>query len=95
MTSYKAETTLNERDSLQDMLNLEKEMVKMYSTALTEGVSKGFREQVSTFFDEQAKSQFDVYMLMTELDYASVESAPEDIKAQQKQKFCNIKNQLS
>ena len=41
--SYKADITLNEKDSLQDMLNLEKSLVKIYSTAMTEGVSKGFR----------------------------------------------------
>ena len=40
---YKAETTLNEKDSLQDMLNLEKNLVKVYSTAMTEGASDGFR----------------------------------------------------
>ena len=94
MDNYKADITLNEKDSLQDMLNLEKEMVKMYSTALTEGVRKGFRERVSQFFDEQAKSQFDIYMLMTELDYASVTSAPEEILSEQKQKFSQIQDQL-
>ena len=94
MTDYKAQTTLNEKDSLQDMLNLEKEMVKMYSTALTEGVSKGFRERISKFFDDTAKSQFDVYMLMTELDYASVTSAPEQMLSEQKQKFSQIQDQL-
>ena len=40
---YKADITLNEKDSLQDMLNLEKSLVKIYSTAMTEGASKGFR----------------------------------------------------
>ena len=45
-TSYKAEVTLNEKDSLQDMLNLEKSAVKLYSTAMTEGCSKGFRTLV-------------------------------------------------
>ena len=43
MSEYKADITLNEKDSLQDMLNLEKSLVKIYSLAMTEGCSKGFR----------------------------------------------------
>ena len=39
MTSYKAEVTLNEKDSILDLLALEKSLVKIYATALTEGVS--------------------------------------------------------
>ena len=34
MSNYKADITLNEKDSLQDMLNLEKALVKIYSTAI-------------------------------------------------------------
>ncbi|MBQ9756477.1 MAG: spore coat protein, partial [Clostridia bacterium] len=36
MQNYKADITLNEKDSLQDMLTLEKSVVKLYSTAITE-----------------------------------------------------------
>lgn len=39
----KQQIQLNEKDSLQDMLNLEKEIVKLYSTALTEGNGSKFR----------------------------------------------------
>ena len=36
---YMKDVTLNEKDSLQDMLNLEKNLVKVYSTVMTEGVT--------------------------------------------------------
>ncbi len=95
MSNYKAETTLNEKDSLQDMLNVEKETVKMYSTALTEGVSKGFRQTVEKLFSDAADSQFKVYMLMTELGYAKVTSAPESALIEEKAKFSKVVNTLN
>ncbi len=95
MADYKEEITLNERDSLQDMLNLEKEMVKMYSTAITEGVSKGFRTTIKNLWSEQVGDQFDVFMLMTERGYAKVESAPEQQLGAEKTKFKKVKTQLA
>ena len=80
MDNYKAQTTLNEKDSLQDMLTLEKALVKMYSTAITEGVSNGFR--------------IEVFFQMTDHGYYKVESAPEEDLQQQREKFSEIKNQL-
>lgn len=95
MSNYKAETTLNEKDSLQDMLNVEKETVKMYSTALTEGVSKGFRQTIAKLFGDAADSQFTVYMLMSELGYAKVDSAPESTLTEEKAKFQKVLNTLN
>lgn len=95
MSNYKADTTLNERDSLIDMLNVEKELVKMYSTCITEGVSKGFRTTVKSCLEGQIDSQFNVFSLLTELDYASVTSADEQTIQTEKEKFCEIKNQLN
>ena len=92
---YKADITLNEKDSLQDLLNLEKEVVKTYFTAMTEGASKGFRTLVKAHWNESAETQMDVFLLMTELGYAKVESAPEDTLSQEKNKFCKVKSQLA
>ena len=95
MSNYKAETTLNERDSLQDMLTLEKGLVKLYSTALTEGVSNGFRTVVKDHWNGAVSDQLDVFFQMTEHGYYRVESAPEDALEEQKEKFKPILNQLS
>lgn len=93
--SYKADITLNEKDSLQDMLNLEKSLVKIYSTAMTEGVSKGFRTLVKEHWNQANDDQIKVFFQMTEHGYYQVESAPEEILTEQKNKFNKVKNQLS
>lgn len=92
---YKADITLNEKDSLQDMLNLEKQIVKVYATALTESVSKGFRSVVENHLTAAAQTQFKTFLLMTELGYAEVTSAPETALAEEKNKFFKVKSQLS
>ena len=86
MNSYKADITLNEKDSLQDMLNLEKSLVKIYSTAITEGCSKGFRTLVKEHWNEATEDQLKVFLQMTEHGYYQVESAPQTILSEHKNK---------
>ena len=95
MSNYKADTTLNEKDSLQDMLNIEKDIVKIYSTAITEGCSNGFRTVVQDNLLDSIYDQMNVFLQMTELGYYKVESAPESEKNQQRTKFLEIKDQLA
>ena len=95
MSNYKADITLNEKDSLQDMLNLEKSIVKIYSTAITEGCSKGFRTLIKSHWQEAAEDQMKVFLQMSELGYYQVESAEEQTLIEQKEKFNKVKTQLS
>ena len=95
MSNYKADTTLNEKDSLQDMLNLEKSLVKIYSTAITEGCSKGFRKLIKDHFLTSSEDQMNVFLQMTELGYYQVQSAPETMLSEQRNKFSKVKPQLS
>ena len=95
MDNYKADITLNEKDSLQDMLTLEKNMVKLYSTAITEGASNGFRTVVKDHLNGTVSDQLDVFLQMTEHGYYRVESAPEEALEEQKEKFKPILSQLS
>ena len=95
MGNYKADITLNEKDSLQDLLTLEKGLVKMYSTAITEGASKGFRTTIKQHWSDAVSDQMDVFLQMTEHGYYTVESAPEETLAEQKNKFSKVKSQLS
>ena len=95
MSNYKADITLNEKDSLQDMLNLEKALVKIYATAWTEGASKGFRNLVKTHINEVSGDQMEVFLQMTEHGYYKVESAPETTLSEEKNKFMKVKSQLS
>lgn len=91
---YKSNITLNEKDSLQDMLNLEKDMVKIYSTAMTEGASNGFRTVVKNNWSDTVTDQMNVFLQMTEHGYYRVESAPETMLLEQKNKFAKVKSEL-
>ncbi len=95
MSNYKADITLNEKDSLQDVLSVEKWLVKLYATVLTEGVSNGFRTVVKENFDQATHAQLDVFMQMCEHDYYRVQAATEEELKVQKDKFEPVKNQLS
>ena len=91
---YKADITLNEKDSIQDLLNTEKQMVKLYATAITEGCSKGFREVVNDNLNKSVNDQMNVFCMMTDCGYYRVQSAPEQTLKEQKQKFSAVKKQL-
>ena len=95
MRLEKREITLNEKDSLQDLLNVEKSLVKIYSTAITEGCSDGFRTLIKEHWEDSVSDQMDVFLQMTELGYYKVESAPEQAKQEQREKFLKVKNQLA
>ncbi len=92
---YKADITLNEKDSLQDMLNLEKNLVKVYSTAMTEGASDGFRTVIKEHWNQTVDDQASVYFMMTDHGYAKVTSAPETTVSEEKNRFLKIKSGLS
>ena len=89
------ENSLNEKDCLQDMLTVEKNLVKVYSTVMTEGVSKGFRTTVKNHWNQAVEDQADVYFMMTDHGYAEVKSAPEKTLSEEKNKFKQVKMQLS
>lgn len=95
MADYKNEVTLNEKDSIQDMLNAEKALAKIYTTAITEGVSKCFRTTIIQNLNEQIDDQFKAFSLMTEHGYYTVESAPLDEIKQTKEKFKKVQGSLS
>jgi spore coat protein CotF len=95
MSDYKIDVTLNEKDSLQDMLNVEKNLVKVYSTAMTEGCSQGFRTLIKSHWGESVEDQMNVFLQMTEHGYYKVESAPEQLLSEQKKKFNKTLHQLS
>lgn len=93
--SYQNDMTLNEKDSLQDMLNMEKSVVKMYTTAITEGCSDGYRRLVKESLNQAIEDQVQVFFMMTENGYYKVESAPEQATEQLKTKFSEISSQLN
>lgn len=74
--SEKCKTTLNEQDSLQDMLESEKQLMGFYATALREGSSKGLRKELLKHYSACAENQFTVYEEMLTRGYYQVQPAP-------------------
>ena len=94
MREYKADITLNEEDSLIDLLNAEKNLLKTYSVVISESVSKGVREQILKNLKEQIESQISVFFLMTELDYYRVNAASEEQRREAREQFKKSKHDI-
>ena len=90
MAGYKKDTMLNEKDSLQDMLNLEKAIVKIYALALTEGASKSFRTLVKNGFLASSQDQFEIFSKMCSQGYYEVQPADKSMIDTQKDKFKKV-----
>ena len=90
MANYKKEITLNEKDSLQDMLNLEKAIVKIYAMALTEGSSKAFRTLIKNGFSSSSNDQFQVYQTMNKEGYYEPAPADKQVVDKEKDKFKKV-----
>lgn len=95
MNGYKAEITLNEKDSLTDILIMEKELVKQYATAITEGASRGYRSVVKNNMETAVQDQFSVFTVMNKQGLYEVQPADKPIMDKQKQTFCEELSQLS
>ena len=72
----KSKTTLNEQDSLQDMLECEKQLMGFYATALREGSNKHLRKELMRHYNTCAENQFTVYEEMLTRGYYQVQPAP-------------------
>lgn len=93
--SYKKDTTLNEKDSLTDMLLLEKALVKAYGTAITEGCSKEYMGTVKNNFIEQVSDQHKIFTEMQKNGYYEITYAEQSEIDKQKQNFEKMGKSLS
>ena len=94
MANFKADITLNERDSLIDLLNTEKSLMSLYSSALSEGCSKGYREEIKSIFSDTSEDQLKVFLMLTDKGYTKVQSASEEQKRSVKSGFDKVESQL-
>lgn len=94
MRDFKADITLNEEDSLNDLLLEEKALVKLYATMITESVSKGVRETVKKHLKEAIDDQISVFFLLTELDYERVEAAKDEQVISARVAFARAKKEV-
>ena len=64
MKITKMDCTLNEKDTLQDMLESEKQLMELYTVALFEGSTKTVRKNFSTNLLGVAENQFGIFTQM-------------------------------
>ncbi len=62
---------------------------------MTEGCSKGFRNQVRDNWETATEDHMKVFLLMSELGNYQVESAPETMLSEKRNTFSKVKSQLS
>lgn len=69
MKLTKSDVTLNEKDALQDILESEKQLMSLYTTALFEGSTKSMRKNFTTNLLGVAENQYCVYTQMNSRGY--------------------------
>lgn len=94
MKQSKQNTTLCEKDALQDMYDAENALMAAYADAVAGGGSRPLRRQLYKLYGEQADTQFTLREQMTLRGYLDVPSAAEDAVKAQKYAFAKVKKQL-
>lgn len=69
MKLTKSDCSLNEQDALQDMLDSEKQLMEIYTTALFEGSTKSIRKNFSVNLLGVAENQYSLYTQMNTRGY--------------------------
>lgn len=94
MKLTKSDVTLNERDALQDMLDSEKQLMEMYTTALFEGSTKSIRKNFSVNLLGVADNQYSLYAQMNTRGYYEPKPANKALIDEAKSTFKKQKNSL-
>ena len=94
MRLAKKDTTLNEKDALQDMLDAEKLLMSYYSAAVVEGSCKAFRKEILKNYSSTADTQFTVFEQMLARGYYDVQPAESKMIEQKKNVFSKVLKQL-
>ncbi len=91
----KSEVTLNERDSLQDMLDCEKQLMDLYGEALKEGSGKALRKELAKHYMSCADGQFSVFEEMRARGYYRVQPAQKQQLDAGMEEFRRVEKQLA
>ena len=94
MKLSKKDTTLNEKDALQDLLEAEKMLLSYYNAAVIEGSCKPFRKEIFKNYTSSAETQFTVFEQMLARGYYDVQPAESKMIEQKKNVFSKVLKQL-
>ena len=95
MKTSKQDTTLSEKDALQDLLDCEKLLMGYYANALLEGSCKSFRKEILKNYTQNADTQFQVFEQMLARGYYEVQPAAKMLIDQNAEKFSKVKKQIA
>lgn len=95
MKQGKQETTLSEKDALQDVLDCEKLLMSYYADALLEGSCKSFRKEILKNYTSSAETQFSVFEQMLARGYYQVQPAEKMMLDQKAENFGKVKKQIA
>ncbi len=94
MKLTKSDVTLNEKDALQDMLESEKQLMTIYTTALFEGSTKSMRKNFSSNLMGVADNQYTLFTQMSARGYYQPQPANKNLIDTANETFKKQKNQL-
>ena len=95
MKLSKKDTTLNEKDALQDMLEAEKLLMSYYAAAILEGSSKPFRKEIFKNYTSSADTQFTVFEQMLSRGYYDVQPAQKPMVDQKAEMFSKVLKEVN
>lgn len=94
MKLTKSDCTLNEKDALQDMLESEKQLMTIYTTALFEGSTKSMRKNFSANLLGVAENQYCIYTQMNTRGYYEPKPANKNLIDEANATYKKQKNAL-
>lgn len=94
MKLTKSDCMLNEKDALQDMLESEKQLMEIYTTALFEGSTKAMRKNFSTNLLGVAENQYCIYTQMNTRGYYEPKPANKQLIDEATSTYKKQKNSL-
>ncbi len=94
MKLTKSDVMLNEKDALQDMLESEKQLMTLYTTALFEGSTKSMRKNFSANLLGVAENQYTLFTQMSTRGYYQPQPANKNLIDTANQTYKKQKNQL-
>jgi spore coat protein F len=85
---------MGEKEILTDILNTEKDIIKVYSSAVTESSCANMRQVLLRNITQTADDQFNVFNVMVNKGYYQTKDAQDQDVQQAKQTFQQLQSQL-
>lgn len=85
---------MNERDFINDLLSTEKYMKSSYDTAINEASHQELYQDILSIYNETAEMQRNLYNLMFQKGWYSLEKAETQKISQSHQQFTDYENQF-